>query len=183
MECADDRRGQNPTPIPIARTQKATSPTGWSRPHFPHRSVSGRFGLEPGCVLCLCLCDDCQTDGQQAQCFVSDKRVSYLIGMQPSYLSCSGHWALQLHWFSICIANFFFCHCLFNIDPGLIFLERVFLPRNFTKNFPVGRQKNAPFFHLGSSVEECGKVMLSLGLEKSHATDTNCVTRLSVSHY
>ena len=115
--------------------------------------------------------------------FVSDKRVSYLIGMQPSYLSCSGHWALQLHWFSMCIANFIFCHCFFNIDPVLMFLERVFLPRTFTKNFSVGRQNNPPFFHLESSVEECGKVMLSLGLEKSHATDTNCVTRLSVSHY
>ena len=70
-------------------TEGTASPTGWSRTHFPHRSVSGILGLEPGCVLCFCLWDDCQTDGRQAHCFfpwtlsIAGKSITHSIFQLP----------------------------------------------------------------------------------------------------
>ena len=85
-----------------------------------------------------------------------------------------------LYSFPIFISNFFFCHCLFGIDSGLIFLGHVFFLSRLYEEFPVGQQNIcALFFHLGNSVEPCGKV----GAETSQATDKNCLARLSVSHY
>ena len=69
-----------------------------------------------------------------------------------------------LYSFPIFISNFFFCHCLFDMDSGLIFLRHVFFLSRLYEEFPVGQQNIcALFFHLGNSVEPCGKVVLFWG--------------------